>query len=191
MENIKELVEKVQNGEVSEFKTLYQLYVKKIFNFVYRLIERREDAEDITQDVFVIVYNRIYELKEPERFESWIYRIARNEVYQRIRKKRGSELSIDDEESGMEDHLVTQGRDRDPLESTLQNELGEEITKTLRSIPFKMKEVFVLSVIEEKSYEEITQIVGRSLLSVKTDIHRARVMARELLKDYIGKKGKC
>lgn len=188
MEEIKELVLRIQQGSNEGFKDLYQLYVRRIFNFVFRLTERREEAEDITQDVFLIVYNRIQELKEPERFDSWLYRIARNEVYQRIRKKRGGELSIDDQDTGMENTLVSERRDSDPLEVILQTELGAEIKRSLRSLPFKMKEVFILSVIEEKSYEEITRIVGRSLLSVKTDIYRARLIAKETLKEYVAKK---
>ncbi len=187
MEEIKELVHRIQNGDLDGFKTLYSLYVKRIFNFVYRLTGKREDAEDVTQDVFLIVYNRIQELKEADRFESWIYRIARNEVYQRLRKRRGSELSINDDETGMENQLISENLESDPLESVLQSELGSEIQKVLTSLPFKIKEVFILAVIEQKSYEEITRIVGRSLLSVKTDIHRARVIARDKLKKYLGK----
>lgn len=188
MEEIKELVLQTQQGSNEGFRNLYQLYAKRIFNFVFRLIEKREEAEDITQDVFFIVFNRIQELKEPDRFDSWLYRIARNEVYQRVRKKRAGILSIDDEETGMENSLVSDRSDGDPLETVLQSELGEEIKKALRSLPFKMKEVFILSVMEEKSYEEITKIVGRSLLSVKTDIYRARLLAKETLKEYVTKK---
>jgi len=188
LEEITELIHRIQHGDMDGFKTLYSRYANRILNFIYRLTGKREDAEDITQDVFLIVFNRLQELKEADRFDSWLYRIARNEVYQRLRKRKGSELSIHDEDSGVGHQLIAESVESDPLVTVLQTELGSEIQKVLHSLPFKMKEVFILSVIEQRSYEEITNIVGRSLLSVKTDIHRARVLAREKLKKYIEKK---
>jgi RNA polymerase sigma-70 factor, ECF subfamily len=182
---LKRLVEGIQKGETSGFKTLYEAYVKRIYSFVLRLVATKEDAEDIVQETFIIAFDRVRELKDPERFESWIYRIARNEVYQRYRKKRTGEVSIDDEDSGLRYTLAVEGQEADPLEQVLQSELGKVIDQVLKQLPFKLREVFILAVLNHLSYEEIAQIVGRSLLSVKTDIHRARVMAREQLRDYL------
>lgn len=186
-DELKRIIEKVQVGEAGSFKALYEAYIKRIYNFAYRLVDTREDAEDIAQETFIIVFNEIKELKDPDRFESWIYRIARNEVYQRYRKKKGSEISLDDIESGTQSSLLVNGQEVDPLGAVLQVELGQVIDRVLNSLPFKLREVFILAVLDRLSYEQIAQIVGRSLLSVKTDIHRARILAREQLRKYLKK----
>jgi RNA polymerase sigma-70 factor, ECF subfamily len=185
--DLKKLIEKSQKGDTSGFRAIYEAYVKRIFNFVLRLVATREDAEDIVQETFIIAFNQINELKDPERFESWIYRIARNEVYQRFRRKKADEVSIDDEESGIRYSLALEGQESDPLDQVLQSELGKVIDRVLNTLPFKLREVFILSVLNQLSYEEISLVVGRSLISVKTDIHRARVLAREHLKQYLRK----
>jgi RNA polymerase sigma-70 factor (ECF subfamily) len=187
-EELKRIVGRIQQGDTSEFRSLYDGYVRRIYNFVYRLVDTREDAEDIVQETFIIVHNQIRELKDPDRFESWIYRIARNEVYQRHRKKKGSELSLDDEASGLQQSLAVDGAEVDPLDGLLRTELGRVIDHVLNTLPFKLREVFILAVLDRLSYEQIAQVVGRSLLSVKTDIHRARVLAREQLKRYLVRK---
>lgn len=184
---LKRLIERSREGDSSCFKVVYEAYVKRIFNFVLRLVATREDAEDIVQETFIIAFNQIRELKDAERFESWIYRIARNEVYQRFRRKKTDEVSIDDEDSGLQHSLALEGQEADPLEQVLQTELGKVIDRVINTLPFKLREVFILSVLNQLSYEEISQVVGRSLLSIKTDIHRARVLAREHLRDYLRK----
>jgi RNA polymerase sigma-70 factor (ECF subfamily) len=184
-EEFKRIIGRIQQGDDSGFRSLYNSYVRRIYNFVYRLVDTREDAEDIVQETFIIVHNQIKELKDPDRFESWIYRIARNEVYQRHRRKKGSEISLDDEGSGLQQSLAVDGSEVDPLDSVLRTELGKVIDRVLNSLPFKLREVFILAVLDQLSYEQIAQVVGRSLLSVKTDIHRARVMAREQIKRYL------
>ena len=183
--DLKKLIEKSQEGDTGGCRAIYDAYVKRIYNFVLRLVATREDAEDIVQETFIIVFNQIRELKDPERFESWIYRIARNEVYQRFRRKKADEVSIDDEETGIRHSLALEGLESDPLEQVLQSELGKVIDRVLNTLPFKLREVFILSVLNQLSYEEISLVVGRSLLSVKTDIHRARVLAREHLGNYL------
>jgi RNA polymerase sigma factor (sigma-70 family) len=73
----------------------------------------------------------------------------------------------------------------EPEKALLNEELGEALQSTLNSLPIKLREVFILAVVDEMSYQDICQIVGRSLLSVKTDIYRARLTAKEKLSRYI------
>jgi len=183
-----ERIRRARAGDLEAFRQIHEEYGRRILNFIYRLVDVREDAEDLAQEVFLKAYAEIGRLQDTERFESWLYRIARNEVYQSYRKKRGQPEGHDvDPEDADEPRPGTEWVDARPTpqDEMLQGELGSRIRKVLASLPPKHREVFVLAVIEQKSYAEIAEIVGRSLLSVKTDIFRARSFARKALSRYL------
>jgi RNA polymerase sigma-70 factor, ECF subfamily len=183
-----ELIRRAQAGDLDAFRRIHEEYGRRILNFVYRLVDVREDAEDLAQNVFLKAYADIGRLQDTGKFESWLYRIARNEVYQSYRKRR-AQPEVVDGDPGEEEERRLEGSWADsrptPQETILQGELGSRIRDVLAALPPKHREVFVLAVIEEKSYAEIAEIVGRSLLSVKTDIFRARSYARKALGRYL------
>jgi RNA polymerase sigma-70 factor (ECF subfamily) len=176
-----EIIRRARAGDLEAFRLIHTEYGRRILNFIYRMVDSREDAEDLSQNVFLRAFHELRSLQDPEKFESWLYRIARNEVYQTFRKKR-VEPGRHDPAAGEAETEPEIGDGRPtPQDSVLNEELGERIRKVLNSLPPKLREVFVLAVVDEKSYLEISEIVGRSLLSVKTDIFRARSFARKSL----------
>lgn len=183
---LREIVRSLQNGSEEAFLKLYQLYSKPIYNFIWRLIGSTEDAEDLTQDTFLKVYHEIRNLRDPGQFRFWLYRIARNEVYQKLRRaQKATEVSIDDEEVSYYSFLADNAHDLDPERLVLSGEINDIVARTLRLMSPKYRDVFVLAVFQKMSYEDITKVVGRSLLSVKTDIYRARLMVKEALNEYL------
>jgi RNA polymerase sigma-70 factor (ECF subfamily) len=187
--DIRRLVVETRNGNHEAFHSIYECYGSRIFNFLYRLLGSRHEAEDATQQTFLIALHRLRTLRDPGVFESWIYRIARNEVYQKYRRKQVDSLDADGEKKFAE---RTEDRriEGQPEKALLNEELGATVQSALDSLPFKLREVFILAVVEERSYQDISGIVGRSLLSVKTDIYRARLSVKEKLSRYIGEKVK-
>jgi RNA polymerase sigma-70 factor, ECF subfamily len=181
----RKLVEGTLNGDQNAFKGIYECYGARIYNFLFRLLGTRSEAEDATQQTFLIALDRLKSLRNPDLLESWIYRIARNEVYQKFRRKQVSSLDDDDSKP-----FAETAEDRQlggqPEKVLLNEELGEALQAALDHLPLKLREVFILAVVEEMSYQDISGIVGRSLLSVKTDIYRARLMAKEKLSRYLG-----
>ncbi len=152
------------------------------------MVGSREDAEDLAQNVFLLAFSKLRGLQDESRFESWLYRIARNEIYQAFRKKKNEPAILEPKERGDEiDAPAFEFSDvrPTPQDKVLNEELGRTIHRVLTTLPPKLREVFILAVIYEKSYAEISEIVGRSLLSVKTDIFRARSLAREHLGRYL------
>ena len=183
-----ETIRKARAGDLDSCRRIHEEYGRRILSFIYKMVDSREDAEDLTQNVFLRAFQELRSLQDAERFESWLYRIARNEVYQAYRKKRGEPAIADP--AGLEregEHVEFEPADRRPTpqDKMLHAELGSTIREVLQSLPPKLREVFVLAVIHEKSYAEISEIVGRSLLSVKTDIFRARQYARKSLGQYL------
>ncbi|MBP1609116.1 MAG: sigma-70 family polymerase sigma factor [Acidobacteria bacterium] len=183
-----EIIRRARDGDLEAFQQIHEAYARRILNFINRMVDSREDAEDLTQNVFLSAFHELANLQDDERFESWLYRIARNEVYQSFRRKRVEPQGFEPanvEQVGT--HLplnIADGRPS-PQDRILHEELGATIRKLLNSLPPKLREVFVLAVIDEKSYAEISDIVGRSILSVKTDIFRARSQARKFLGKYL------
>ncbi|MBI2821518.1 MAG: RNA polymerase sigma factor [Acidobacteria bacterium] len=179
------LVGMAKKGDLSAFQTLYRGYAKRILNYAYRMTGSREDAEDVTQDTFILAYKNLKNLKDNSKFQSWVYRIAQNNVYQKFRAQSPHMESIEatENDAGV---LSVAGSAKTPEGALLSKELQQVVQQMIKKLPAKYREVFVLSAVHRYSYEAISEIVGRSLASVKSDIHRARLEVRDGVKKYLG-----
>lgn len=182
---LKTWIQRAQKGDVGSYQNIYDSFARKVLNFVYRMVHSLEEAEDLTQETFVAVYQKLGTLQDSDKFEAWLFRIARNFIYQRYRKRAPAAVSIDapSEDGRLMTELVD-GR-KNPDEEYQTQELENVITKVIADLPEKYREVFVLSALQHLSYEQIANIVGRSISSVKTDIHRARLEVRDSVKKYL------
>jgi RNA polymerase sigma-70 factor, ECF subfamily len=181
------IVASAKEGDVPAFQKLYELFAKKILNYVFRMTGSREEAEDLMQDTFILAYRNLASLKENRKFQSWIFRIAQNNVYQKYRGKTLQFESIDQEPANEHSEIKRLATsDKSPEKDILSNELQAVVQQVIEELPEKYRQVFVLSAIHKLSYQEISEIVGRSLASVKSDIHRARVEVRDKIKKYLG-----
>jgi RNA polymerase sigma-70 factor, ECF subfamily len=182
---LKKWIAKVQRGDADAYQNIYQLFARRILNYVYRMVHSLAEAEDLTQETFVVVFEKLGTLKDSDKFEPWLFSIARNFVYQRHRKRSPANVSIDAlDEDG---HQVIQLADerKNPDEAFQSAELEDVVSDIISDLPEKYREVFILSALQHLSYERISDIIGRSLPSVKTDIHRARLEVRKRVKDYL------
>jgi RNA polymerase sigma-70 factor (ECF subfamily) len=144
-------------------------------------------AEDLAQETFILAFRKLSSLRDPRKFQSWIFRIAQNSVYQAFRVNKLQMVSIDENESRELSDVQKLATPRSsPEAEVLSDELQVIIQNAINALPEKYRTVFVLSAIQKLSYKEISKIVGRSLGSIKSDIHRARVEVRDEIKSYIG-----
>jgi len=179
------LIRKAKKGDIESYQEIYEIFARKVLNFVYRMVNSPEEAEDLTQETFVAVYQKLGTLKDDSKFEPWLFRIARNFVYQRYRTRSPSTVSIDAlDENGQ---VVTQLVDtrKNPDEAFQIVELEDVVADVIAGLPEKYREVFILSALQHLSYQEIAEVVDRSLPSIKTDIHRARLEVRKRVKEYL------
>jgi len=180
-----EWIRKAKKGDIESYQELYEVFARKVLNFIYRMVNSPEEAEDLTQETFVAVYQKLGTLKDDSKFEPWLFRIARNFVYQRYRMRSPSTVSIDalDENGQAVTQLVDTRKNPDEAFQTV--ELEDVVTDVITDLPEKYREVFILSALQHLSYQQISEVVGRSLPSIKTDIHRARLEVRKRVKDYL------
>lgn len=154
------------------FRILVGRYEKRLFFYVLRLSRlSREDAEDLLQDIFLSVYRNLNDFDRDLKFSSWIYRIAHNRTVSFWRKNKNRERVLSQDE---EMKLINL-----PSSENLSRELeirgdAEEVQKTLKKISKKSREVLLLRFFEDKSYEEISDILEKPMGTVATLLSRAK-----------------
>ncbi|PYV01254.1 MAG: hypothetical protein DMG10_18255 [Acidobacteria bacterium] len=101
---LREWIKKAKKGDIGSYQRLYEVFARKVLNFIYRMVNSVEEAEDLTQETFVTVYRKLGSLKDDAKFEPWLFRIARNYVYQRYRSRTPATVPIeepDDNDKGV------------------------------------------------------------------------------------------
>lgn len=174
----KSLVEEFLNGNEVAFKKLVDNYSQKIYWHARGMLNNHFDADDVTQEVIIVLYNKLNTFNFDSNLYTWIYRITSTRTLNFIRKKKVKEFfSISDEKF---DNLES--------ESDIQNNYEkkdeiERIEKALQKIPTKQREVFIMKNFEEMTYKEISEITGKSIGGLKANYFHALKRITELLNE--------
>jgi RNA polymerase sigma-70 factor (ECF subfamily) len=183
-----ELVLKAQRGDVHAFDQLVERYHGKIYGLTYNMTSNREDAEDLTQDVFVKAYEALPRFRGKSSFYTWIYRIAVNKtINYRKKRNRNRALSLDsfDQEIKTDDvyhDLTTKGS---PLRSISLSELQIKLNEALQNLSEKHRTVVVLHDMQGIPHEEIAQMVGASVGTVRSRLFYARRQMQSELSEFM------
>ena len=162
------LVLRCQIGDKDALAGLIERYQAPLRYFINRLSANPETAEDIFQDTWLTVIRRIHTLKKIDAFSTWLYRIARNKVYQQFRRKRKlSELN--------ENIAVPNDTEND----VFSTEDVAKIHRCLKGLLPEYKEVLMLRFLEQMSYEQISQVINCRLGTVKSRIHYAKLALKK------------
>ncbi len=176
-----QLVVLCQGDDHAAFAVLVDRYKNRIHWLVRRMVGGPDD-EDLTQEVFIRVYQAIPGFRGGSAFKTWIYKIAHNLCLSELRKKgrRGEHLSIDEEGDEKLHRLLPDAR-MDLEDEIDKRDLSESIRTLMERLPPQYLTVLTLFYLEQAKYEEIAEIMGIPLGTVKTHIHRARLRLRDLL----------
>ena len=166
------LVLRCQIGDKNALGELIERYQAPLRYFISRLSVNSEIAEDIFQETWLTVIRRIYSLKKIDAFSTWLYRIARNKVYQQLRKRKNlSEL----------DENITVANDNE--NDAFSPEDAAKIHTCLKKLRPEYKEVLMLRFLEQMSYQQISQVINSNLGTVKSRIYYAKLaLKREMEK---------
>ncbi len=173
-------------GYEKAFVLLFERYADPIFGFIYRMVGRYDLAEELTQETFVRGYRKLrtLRLKPDAKVSTWLFSIAKNVVRESLRVKDRESRKV-----GLSDSLVEELSDDAALPDAqlLGQELNRLVQDALRSLDEDKRMVFTLRAMQQLSYSEIAEITGFSVPKLKTDLFRARVEMRRLLRPYLEK----
>jgi RNA polymerase sigma-70 factor (ECF subfamily) len=184
-----EVVTLAQKGKEAAYRELLRRYERPVFSLVFRMVRDRETAEDLAQETFVRVLNNIDRYSPEFKFSSWLFKIANNLTIDYLRRRRVDTISIEGApdavtaESAKATSIALASGDESPLAELESRELGLAIERAIEKLRPEYRACILLRHVEDRSYEEIAEIVKLPLGTVKTYIHRARHELRAALAD--------
>lgn len=182
----KVLIKPLQKGDEDAFKKLVELYQDKVYNTVLGFLHSPEDAEDISQEVFIEVFNAIGKFRGGAKLSTWIYRIAINKSLELIRKqKRQKRFAFFTNIFEMPENKKLYVADFEHPGVQLEHkENARVLFAAIAKLPENQKVAFTLHKVEGLSYQEISKILQLSLSSVESLMFRAKKKLQKLLADF-------
>jgi len=187
---VNDLVRQAQEGSLEAVDELVRTYQTPIFNLAYRMVNQREEAGDLTQEVFIKVFRAIRTFRGTARFSTWLYALAINTCRSRRRRLRRIGLfegpSLDDpgiSEDGPRRHETADPGDL-PDQAMEKQETREIVGRAIATLPEEFREAIVMRDVQGLSYEEIAEATGCAEGTIKSRLWRARAKVRdELLRE--------
>jgi RNA polymerase sigma-70 factor, ECF subfamily len=163
-------VEAARGGDKQSFSRLVQAYQRPVYNLTYRMLGNAEEAEDAAQETFLRAYARLGQYDPDMKFSTWVFSIANHHCIDRLRKRRATHISIDD-------NPVLENMEGDtpqPEHMALDQEQNADLQKLLSLLEPDYRTPLILRYWEDMSYEEIAQTMGMTVAAVKSRLFRAR-----------------
>jgi len=174
-----ELVQHVRRGRREAFRVLVYRYQDILFRYAHGLLGEQDTAADMVQGAFVTAFAQIGKLNEPAKFGGWVHRICMNRCRDHLKSRRRRDIPLDDSPA---DALTATERADALVE---QNELRSALDHALAKLNDEHREAFVLKHIEERSYEEMSTLLGVSVAALKMRVHRAREALKSALEEVL------
>jgi RNA polymerase sigma-70 factor (ECF subfamily) len=157
-------------------------YKRPVFGFVYRMVGRQEEAEDLAQETFVKAYENLWRYDPAYKFSTWLFQIARNRCIDSLRRKQPLPLAAEDLERRA-------GQTDSPETAYLAAESGQELAAAIARLPLTQRTCLVLYHFNGLSYDEVAKTLNVPLQTVKNNLHRAREKLRTMLAEEGGSEG--
>lgn len=176
------LVAAAQDGDRPAFEALVARYGGRIYSLVLRMLRgNREEAEDVTQEVFLRAFEAMPRFRGDSGFYTWLYRIAVNRTLHRLEKKKVPTRSLDDPDGG----IVLPDVSGDPSQAAVSGELSAALKAALDRLPDASRTVFLLRESQGLSHDEIGEILGLAAGAVRVRLHRAKKELVRLLSPFL------
>jgi RNA polymerase sigma-70 factor, ECF subfamily len=182
-----ELIEGLLAHDRTAIHTLVNTYQKKVIKTAYYFLQNMEDAEDLSQDIFIDILDEARRFRKASTLSTWIYRITVNRSLNLVKKNKRKKIFHSIEDYFNKRTNETDQTHTEPLETTSpleENERREILNKAIQSLPENQKIAFILNKYEELSYKEIAGIMNMSLSSIESLIHRAKLNLQKRLASH-------
>ena len=170
-----ELVIRSLDGDAKAFRELVESHTPLVYSVVRGILETDADIDDTVQDVFIKVYRNLSSYRGDSRFSTWLYRIARNESINALKRSRNRHVPIEEAER-------IPGEDGDPEEHFARREQALDMRKLLARLDEQYRMVLELRYMGDKSYSEIADMMEIPVGTVKTYIHRAKAELKKMIR---------
>lgn len=178
-----QLIREIKDGNVQLYNELMRRYERKILAFIFHMLKSTQMeaiAEDLCNETFYKAYRSLHSFREIEAsFSTWLYTIARNTVLSELRKNKNVQVSL--EHSGLTPHASF---DAMPEQAMLRNEKVSMVRDAINSLPEKQRSALILREYDQMDYQEIANILGQTVSSVKSLLFRARASVKLQLDPY-------
>ncbi len=184
IEDNTELFEKAVSGDVSSFEKFIINYEKLIYNIAYRIMGNQEDAMDMSQEAMLKIYRNISKCVDITHFKRWLYTVVNNCCLDELRKRKhrvhySLDSAIETDDGSIERQFISP--ERTPEQLLVNKELSSDIKKAINDLSIVHKSVIVLRDINGLSYEELAEITGCNIGTVKSRLARARDRLKTIL----------
>ena len=167
-----------------DFESIVEQYTDFVYNVSYRILNNQTDAEDAAQEAFISAYKNFHKFRGESTVSTWLYRIAVNASLMKLRKDRKKEYLT---QTGYDDTQLVSWVEG-PEASALNSELREQLEGGLAMLPPQLRSVVVLRDVQGLSNEEASEVLKTSVSSIKSKLHRGRVLLRIHLENYINQR---
>ena len=175
------LLERAKEGDADAFRLLVIRYQDRVYSMILRMVTNADDAQDLTQEVFLTVCSKIASFRGRSQFYTWLYRVAANKSLSHLRKRKTSREVPDPVEST---HRPDTHGDA-PSARLEKGERAVRVERALARLEPDMRAVVILRDIEDMSYDRIADVLGIREGTVKSRLHRGRETLREMLKELV------
>ncbi len=185
MNEDRELVTRTLQGDKKAFEMILNKYQQPLLNYIGRMVGNRELALDFTQEVFIKTYSSLSTYQHQFKFKTWLFKIASNYIIDHWRKKKIEAFSIDQSGKREDDKQSFEIPSDDPsiCAQFEMTQLREKIEKALNLLPPHLRELFVWRHVNEFSYDEIAEIKGLPVGTVKNRVFHSKELIRQLLEE--------
>ncbi|GAB2791807.1 RNA polymerase sigma factor [Rhabdobacter roseus] len=173
------LIRRVLAGDRHAFQWLIRANERLVYSVVWKIVQNKQDTEDICQDVFLKVYQKLPTFKFESQLSTWIARIAYNEALGKLRKRDILAQAADADEEHFQERFVELAAT--PAEELEARETKEVLQRAIEQLPVHYRTLLTMYHLEELSYDEMTEVSGLPLGTVKNYLYRARHLLKELL----------
>lgn len=186
LEDFQLIDQAVKDKDEHAYALLMDRYKRPVYHMILKMVRNVDDAEDLTIEAFAKAFKNLHKFKKDFTFSTWLFRIATNNAIDFIRKKKLDTMSLDtsfSDDNGESVHIDIEDKNPNPQEEAIKSQKAELIQTFVTRLPAKYQKLVRLRYFRELSYEEIAVELDAPLGTVKAQLHRARELLYDLVKN--------
>ncbi|MGL1887357.1 MAG: sigma-70 family RNA polymerase sigma factor [Reichenbachiella sp.] len=186
LKDFKLIDQAIEDGDEKAYAQLMDRYKRPVYHMILKMIRNTDDAEDLTIEAFAKAFKNLHKFKKDYTFSTWLFRIATNNAIDFIRKKKLKTFSLNTsftDDGGESVTIDVEDNNLNPQEETIKGQKIELVQMFVTKLPPKYQRLVRLRYFDELSYDEIAKTLDAPLGTVKAQLHRARELMYDLVKD--------